>query len=80
MDPLPRFALSAVRLTLLLSSTPLPAQNAGYQVFVRNEQSDTISIIDGPSCQVIGTYQIGQPPRTIYYSSSTQQLYVALGG
>src|SRR5258708_17597670 len=57
-------------LALIASATvPVPAQAAAaYQVFVTNERSGDVTIIDGGDFKVVGTIPVGQRPRGIHVS------------
>ena len=59
-----------------------PAVQAGphYQVYVSNERSGDITIIDGVGHQVLGTIPVGKRPRGIHASPDGKTVYVALSG
>ena len=64
---------------MALSSRPaLAAPN--YQVWVSNEKSGDVTIIDGSSLKVIGTLSAGKRPRGIHASPDGKLVYVALSG
>lgn len=71
-------------LTLGLASAvavPATAQAAAaYQVFVSNERSGDITVIDGGDFKVLGTYPVGKRPRGIHASPDGRTLYVAVSG
>lgn len=52
----------------------------GYQVFVTNERSGTVTIIDGASQKVLATVPVGKRPRGIHASPDGKSVYVALSG
>ena len=67
------------------SSTPaptgkIPEWTSGYRVFVTNETSGDLSIIDGTTLEVIGTVPLGKRPRGIHASPDGKTIYVALSG
>jgi YVTN family beta-propeller protein len=72
-----RNALAAV---LLMAAWPLTGLAAGYQVFVSNERSGDITIIDGANYEVLGTIPAGKRPRGIHGSPDGKTIYVALSG
>jgi YVTN family beta-propeller protein len=63
---------------LLTTQPAAAAQN--YQVWVSNEKSGDITIIDGSSLKVIGTVTAGKRPRGIHTSPDGRTVYVALSG
>jgi YVTN family beta-propeller protein len=70
-------------LLLLPGATPgvaTAAQPAGYRVYVTNERSGTLTVIDGPTRKIIGTLQLGKRPRGAKLSPDGRELYVALSG
>ena len=54
------------------------AQN--YQIWVSNEKSGDVTIIDGNSRQAIGTLPVGKRPRGIHTGPDGHTVYVALSG
>jgi YVTN family beta-propeller protein len=72
-------ALPAVALAALLPvATPVWA--AGYQVYVTNEQSGDVTVIDGTSLKAVTTFPVGKRPRGIHASPDGKVVYVALSG
>ena len=69
-------------LALIAAATvPVPAQAAAaYQVFVTNERSGDVTIIDGGDFKVVGTIPVGKRPRGIHVSPDGKTVYVALSG
>lgn len=60
---------------------PLTGQaSQSYQVYVSNEKSDDITVIDGNDRQVLGTIPVGKRPRGIHASPDGKTVYVALSG
>jgi YVTN family beta-propeller protein len=51
-----------------------------YRIFVSNEKSGDISVINGSDFHIIKTIALGKRPRDIQTSSYGKTLYVALGG
>ena len=60
--------------------TPLAEWKSGYRVFVTNESSGDLSIIDGSTLEVIATIPLGKRPRGIHASPDRRTIYVALSG
>jgi YVTN family beta-propeller protein len=56
------------------------AHAAGYQVWVSNERSDDITVIDGATDRAIATIPVGKRPRGIHASPDGKKIYVALSG
>jgi len=66
---------------MLIALSPV-AGNAGptYQVFVSNEKSEDVTVIDGADFTVAGTIPVGKRPRGIHGSPDGKTVYVALSG
>lgn len=52
----------------------------GYQIYVSNEKSGDVTIINGGDNQVLGTVPVGKRPRGIHGSPDGRTVYVALSG
>ena len=52
----------------------------GYRIYVTNESSGDMSIIDSVSMEVIDTVPLGKRPRGIHASPDRSAIYVALSG
>ncbi len=68
-------------------SAPVRAQRAGVftpgdaaRIFVTNERSGELSVIDGTSHDVVATVPLGKRPRGMQLSPDGRRLYVALSG
>ena len=70
-------ALGSV-LMALLPLTGRAAQN--YQIYVSNEKSGDVTVINGSDNQVLGTIPVGKRPRGIHASPDGKTVYVALSG
>lgn len=72
------FALLAVAGLALVP----PASRAGtsYQIFVSNEKSDNVTVINGSDFTVAGTIPVGKRPRGLQTSPDGKTVYVALSG
>ena len=79
-----RFLPLAVALLLISGCAteedqPQPTGGA-YRVYVTNETSGDLSIIDPPTRQVVGRVPLGKRPRGIVASPDNRLLYIALSG
>ena len=74
---------AACTLTLMaaaaVSSLAVAAQRS-YQIFVTNEKSGDITIIDGTDFKVVGTIPVGKRPRGIHVSPDGKTVYIATSG
>jgi YVTN family beta-propeller protein len=57
-----------------------PAQSPGFRIYVTNEVSGDLTIIDSATYNVIATVPLGKRPRGIHASPDGKTLYVALSG
>src|SRR5258706_7460762 len=57
-----------------------PTANRGPRVYVSNEDSNNISVIDSATDEVTGTIFVGKRPRGIRLSPDGKTLFVALSG
>ena len=73
-------ANTAPNATASKAPAPIPEWKSGYRVFVTNETSGDLSIIDGTTLEVIGTVKLGKRPRGIHASPDQKTIYVALSG
>ncbi|HEY2464927.1 MAG TPA: beta-propeller fold lactonase family protein [Steroidobacteraceae bacterium] len=62
------------------ASFPLALQAATYRVFVTNERSGDVTVIDGNDLKVAATIAVGKRPRGIHVSPDGKVVYVALSG
>src|SRR3954453_17673706 len=59
----------------------IPARvRADYQVFVSNEKSGDVTVINGADHKVIATIPVGKRPRGLRISPDGKTLYVAVSG
>src|SRR5688572_24898913 len=62
-------------------STPsVPASTVPHRIFVTNEMSGDMTVIDGQTHQTLATVKLGKRPRGIQLSPDGTQLFVALSG
>lgn len=57
-----------------------PAASDGFKVYVTNERSDDVSVIDGATGAVAATFHVGKRPRGLAVSADGRTLYVAVSG
>ncbi|MGC1519899.1 MAG: beta-propeller fold lactonase family protein [Steroidobacteraceae bacterium] len=74
--------LGFLALLSMLAIWHAPAARAGqhYLVYVSNERSGDVTIIDGVGRQVLATIPVGKRPRGIHASPDGRTVYVALSG
>src|SRR5579863_5084668 len=72
--------LGVVGALALATSATTHAAGASYQIFVSNERSGDVTIIDGADFKVVGTLPVGKRPRGIHVSPDGKRVYVALSG
>ena len=75
-------AAGLVSTVLLLGVVPAAKGDVpqGYRVYVTNERSGTLSVIDGPTRKVVATVQLGKRPRGLKFSGDGRELLIALSG
>ena len=56
------------------------AESPSYLVFVSNERSGDITVIDGTTDDVVTTFHVGKRPRGIHAASDGKRLFVTLSG
>src|SRR5580704_15708687 len=61
-----------------LSAQTLTGQN--YQIFVSDEKSGEVTVINGSDLKVVATIPVGKRPRGIQVSPDGKTVYVALSG
>jgi YVTN family beta-propeller protein len=72
--------LFAIALAALLPmSAPARAADS-YQIYVSNERSGDVTVIDGASLKAVATFPVGKRPRGIHASPDGKTVYVALSG
>jgi YVTN family beta-propeller protein len=61
---------------------PKPAEKpaATYHIYVTNETSNNVSVIDPTTNEVVATVDVGKRPRGIHVSPDRKTVYVALSG
>lgn len=76
----PSTAAPAGTATASKKPVTVPEWKAGYRIFVTNERSGDLSILDGSTFEVIATVPLGKRPRGIHASPDGKTIYVALSG
>jgi YVTN family beta-propeller protein len=67
--------------SVLIALSPLSGQaGQNYQVYVSNEKSGDVTVINGSDHQVLGTIPVGKRPRGIHAGPDGKTVYVALSG
>ena len=56
------------------------SSESGYRIYVTNEESGDLTIIDSATLEVISTAPLGKRPRGIHASPDGKMIYVALSG
>src|SRR3984893_16859380 len=64
---------------LIFAASAFSAE-AGYRVFITNEGSGDLTVIDGRTHRVTATWPLGKRPRGVVGAPDKQRLYVALSG
>jgi len=67
-------------LLALMASAASAAPSPSYRVFVSNEKSGDLTVINGDDFAVIGKIEVGKRPRGIHASPDGKTVYVALSG
>jgi PQQ-dependent catabolism-associated beta-propeller protein len=68
-----------LRLLLVLMSTALTGEAGAYTAYVSNERSNTVSVIDTNTWEVVKTIKVGQRPRGIAFTKDQKYVLVAVG-
>src|SRR5436309_6364826 len=72
-----RFSVLCV---LIAGAIVARAESPGYLVFVSNERSGDITVIDGATDAVVTTFKAGKRPRGIHATPDGKRLFVTLSG
>jgi YVTN family beta-propeller protein len=76
-----RIAFDKLAVVLALSGVSATSGfAAGYQVYVTNERSGDVTIINGSDFSVTATIAVGKRPRGIHASPDGKTVYIALSG
>jgi YVTN family beta-propeller protein len=77
---LPRTILVLTLLVLFAACKGGARSTGGYRIYVTNERSGDLSVIDAATHEVVATVPLGKRPRGIHASPDRQTIYVALSG
>lgn len=76
-----RMAGPSALATMMMALAPLTGfASQAYQIWVSNEKSGDVTVIDGGSNQVLATVPVGKRPRGIHAGPDGKTVYVALSG
>src|SRR5881397_82603 len=76
-----KFKLSAINCTAAMSlALAACAEAQNYLVFVSNEHSGDVTVIDGATDEVVATFRVGKRPRGIHAAPDGKRLFVTLSG
>lgn len=75
-----RLALALGSLVLINGATAHGQGGGSYQVFISNERSGDLTVIDGATLSPVATIPVGKRPRGIQVSPDGKTVYVALSG
>jgi YVTN family beta-propeller protein len=75
-----RVSLSGIAFLVAAGALVLRAESPSYSVFVSNERSGDITVIDGSTDTVVATFPAGKRPRGIHATPDGQRLFVTLSG
>src|SRR6266705_4608593 len=73
-----RLFVSCVLWILLAATTR--AEPPSYLVFVSNERSGDVTVIDGATDSVVGSFPVGKRPRGIHATPNGRRVFVTLSG
>jgi len=73
-----RLFVSWVLWVLLAAATR--AESPSYLVFVSNERSGDVTVIDGATDSVVGSFPVGKRPRGIHATPDGRRVFVTLSG
>src|SRR5213080_4094684 len=65
---------------LLAGAIVVNAESPSYLVFVSNEHSGDVTVIDGATDEVVATFRVGKRPRGIHAAPDGKRLFVTLSG
>src|SRR6201984_2208881 len=76
-----KFKLSAINSQVAISlALAVCAEPQNYLVFVSNERSGDVSVIDGATDAVVATFKVGKRPRGIHATPDGKRIFVTLSG
>src|SRR5213596_3561255 len=75
-----RVSARLILCVLLAGAIVVRAESPNYFVFVSNERSGDVTVIDGASDTVVATLPVGKRPRGIHATTDGKRLFVTLSG
>jgi YVTN family beta-propeller protein len=75
-----KWTLCGALVLFLGGCTQAPPKPAGYRVYVTNEVSGDLTVVDSEKMDVVATIPLGKRPRGIHASPDGKFIYVALSG
>src|ERR1700761_2467941 len=72
--------LASLATPLTLASASVAGPAASYRIYVTNERSGDLTVIDGGDFNAIATIAVGKRPRGIHVSPDGKTVYVAVSG
>jgi YVTN family beta-propeller protein len=72
-----RFLVLCVLITAAIAAR---AESPSYLVFISNERSGDVTVIDGTTDAVVATFKVGKRPRGIHATPDGQRVFVTLSG
>src|SRR5919112_759607 len=72
--------LAPLALALLLAGCSSKRESSAYRIYVTNETSGDMSVVDSDTLEVTATVPLGKRPRGIHASPDRKTIYVALSG
>src|SRR5258706_3912111 len=75
-----RLAVGFWGLALFSAGSAIGQTQLDYQVYITNEKSGTLTVIDGGSRNVLETIPVGKRPRGVRLSPDGRTLFVAVSG
>src|SRR5436305_986789 len=70
----------AICFSFVVVAGVLRAEPPRYLVFVSNERSGDVTVIDGATDSVVGSFPVGKRPRGIHAASDGRRVFVTLSG
>jgi YVTN family beta-propeller protein len=75
-----QWLISSALCAAFAAGFPAALEAATYQVYVTNERSGDVTVINGGDFKVVATIPVGKRPRGIHLSPDGKVVYVALSG
>src|SRR5260370_29378296 len=72
--------LVLVLICAVASLSQKTGDSSHFRIYVTNEKSGDLSVIDGSTLQLIATVPLGKRPRSIHASPDHRFLYITLSG